>query len=471
MMSPMTEAAPETGPVDLPADSHVHSQWSWDALAGSMEGTCQHAVEIGLPVVAFTEHADFTPWSLGPDLLELVPDDWAPRVIDGVLTPPPLDLTGYLDCLRRCRERFPALRILSGVELGEPHWHSARAAALLRDGGFDRVLASVHSASAGAGFAEISDSFRDQAPDRILRDYLAETAALITGFDAFDVLAHIDYPVRYWPQDAKPHDPDDFEDEYRYVLRTLADAGKALEVNTRVPLHPRVLEWWRQGGGQAITFASDAHDPAKLAAGFTEAVRVAEAAGFGAGRDPSGYWGRVLPALDDRDVGLTAALAHRQQAAPLAGALERVQQRGEQPRAGRSQGVAEGDRAAAGVDAGEIRAGLALPGEHDRRERLVDLDQVDLVEREPGPAQRVRGRGDRRGEHQHRVVAPGGQVGDPGARLQPARQDRALRGDQQRGRAVGELARQRGGDASVDAQRAQRCHLLLGGVAARALVL
>ena len=196
----MTEAAPETGPVDLPADSHVHSQWSWDALAGSMEGTCQRAVEIGLPAVAFTEHADFTPWSLGPDLLELVPDDWQPRVIDGVLTPPPLDLNGYLGCLRRCRERFPGLRILSGVELGEPHWHSARAAALLRDGGFDRVLASVHSASAGDGFAEISDSFRDQAPDRVLRGYLAETAALITGFDAFDVLAHIDYPVRYWPQ-------------------------------------------------------------------------------------------------------------------------------------------------------------------------------------------------------------------------------------------------------------------------------
>ena len=76
-MSSMTEAAAETGPIVLPADSHVHSQWSWDALAGSMEGTCQRAVEIGLPAVAFTEHADFTPWSLGPDLLELVPDDWA----------------------------------------------------------------------------------------------------------------------------------------------------------------------------------------------------------------------------------------------------------------------------------------------------------------------------------------------------------------------------------------------------------
>jgi hypothetical protein len=45
------------GHAALPADGHVHSQWSWDALAGSMEGTCARAAEIGLPALAFTEHA------------------------------------------------------------------------------------------------------------------------------------------------------------------------------------------------------------------------------------------------------------------------------------------------------------------------------------------------------------------------------------------------------------------------------
>jgi hypothetical protein len=39
-----------------------------------------------------------------------------------------------------------------------------------------------------------------------------------------------------------------------------------------------------------ITFASDAHSPDRLAAGFAEAVRVADAAGFGAGNDPLGPW-------------------------------------------------------------------------------------------------------------------------------------------------------------------------------------
>ena len=81
------------------------------------------------------------------------------------------------------------------------------------------------------------------------------------------------------------------------MLRTLAGAGKILEINTKAPLDPLVLSLWRQEGGQAVTFASDAHDPATLAAGFTEAAQMAEAAGFTASQDPCGPWSRnAIPA-------------------------------------------------------------------------------------------------------------------------------------------------------------------------------
>jgi hypothetical protein len=48
----------------LPADGHVHSEWSWDATDGSMEQTCARAVAMELPAAAFTEHADYTTWSV-----------------------------------------------------------------------------------------------------------------------------------------------------------------------------------------------------------------------------------------------------------------------------------------------------------------------------------------------------------------------------------------------------------------------
>lgn len=57
----------EVGAVVLPADGHVHSQWSWDAPGGSMEQTCKRAVALGLPALAFTEHVDFASWIVRPE--------------------------------------------------------------------------------------------------------------------------------------------------------------------------------------------------------------------------------------------------------------------------------------------------------------------------------------------------------------------------------------------------------------------
>ncbi|GII58776.1 histidinol-phosphatase [Planotetraspora thailandica] len=274
----------------LPPDNHVHSEWSWDAVAGSMERTCERAVEIGLPSVAFTEHADYTAWVV-PDGAGL-PDAWQSLVKDQVLTPPEIDVDGYLECLQRCRDRFPDLRILSGVELGEPHWHDQRIGRLLASAGFDRVLASVHTVPVEGGFAEVAALYRDRPAATVIHDHLAEMVRMIEGFDHFEVLAHIDYPVRYWPAEAGPYDPGAFEDGYRTVLRALTRAGKALEINTRVPLHPVVVRWWREEGGRLVSFASDAHVPSALAHGFAEASTVAESCGFRPGAHPHDLWRR-----------------------------------------------------------------------------------------------------------------------------------------------------------------------------------
>jgi histidinol-phosphatase (PHP family) len=222
-----------------------------------------------------------------------VPDRLLPLVQESELWPAALDVSGYLSALEHCRAAYPQLRIHSGVELSEPHWHRDEAAALLDRGGFERVLASVHSARVGAGYADVSSRYDQQPPYDVVRDYLLEAAAMVEGFGGFQVLAHIDFPVRYWPlTEAAPYDPRRHEEEHRRVLRALVASDRVLEVNTRVPLHPQVLGWWREDGGRAVTFASDAHQPDALAAGFAEAMRVARAAGFRPGPDPHGFWVR-----------------------------------------------------------------------------------------------------------------------------------------------------------------------------------
>lgn len=274
------------------ADSHVHSEWSWDAPGGSMQASCQRAVEVGLSAIAFTEHVDHTVWRVAED--DLGPDDplaqWAR---DGRLDPPPFDAWGYLAAVDECRAQFPELHILSGLELGEPHRHAAAVSAVLRSGTFDRVLGSVHTLRDQGDYAEPPGLWSHRTPSEVLRTYLAEVATLLASGEGFEILAHIDYPVRTWPTSAVPFDPQDFEDEFRHVLRVLAESGRALEVNTRVPLHATILGWWHDVGGSAISFGSDAHDPAALARGFRDAGHLADAYGFRPGRHPHDLWGRV----------------------------------------------------------------------------------------------------------------------------------------------------------------------------------
>ena len=276
----------------LPADSHVHSEWSWDAPGGSMELTCRRALEIGLPAVAFTEHADHTVWQVAAG--EPHDDDKLTAFLapDGTVTPPALDLDGYLESVQRCREQFPGLRVISGVEIGEPHLHGAVVAGLLAAGRFDRVLGSLHCLPVDGRFHEVAGLYRDRPAGDVVRAYLGEVARLVQLSDAFAVLAHIDYPVRDWPAHAGPFDPDAFEDEYRHALGLLAAGGRALEVNTRVPLHPRVVRWWREEGGTSVTFGSDAHDPDVLALGFRDAAALVQAHGFRPGRHPWDVWTR-----------------------------------------------------------------------------------------------------------------------------------------------------------------------------------
>jgi histidinol-phosphatase (PHP family) len=278
--------------VTLPADSHVHSEFSWDATLGDMERTCARAVAIGLPVVAFTEHLDHTSWPAptdGPYFSQRLIDEAGP---DGLVTPPPFDVTGYFAAIERCRDRFPGLRIMSGLEVGEPHWHADAVAAILSRGPFERVIGSLHCLPHNGGFAEPFGIYPDRPAADVIRDYLAEIPNLVKGSDVFEILTHIDYPIRHWPGPDR-FDPRQFEPEFRHALRATAVSGRALEINTRLGFDRLILDWWRQEGGEAVSFGSDAHLPEAVGNGLREAADMAEACGFRPGRFEYELWGRT----------------------------------------------------------------------------------------------------------------------------------------------------------------------------------
>jgi histidinol-phosphatase (PHP family) len=277
----------------LPPDNHVHSEFSWDTgVNASMEQTCQRAVEVGLPAVAFTEHVDFTVW--GVEDKPPAGGQAATAEIARRLRVQPLDVDGYLASIETCRARFPDLRILSGMEAGEPHHFQGSVAAVLRQGRFDRVLGSLHSIVHDGQLVYADHVFKFVKPDVVVRDYFAELLRLVENSDVFQVLAHCDYPRRSWPTGrVGEYREADYEEEYRTVFRALATSGRALELNTSSPLASATLmRWWYEEGGDAVSFGSDAHVPLRVGALFDVAVDIVAAAGFRAGRDEYDFWRR-----------------------------------------------------------------------------------------------------------------------------------------------------------------------------------
>jgi histidinol-phosphatase (PHP family) len=245
-----------------------------------MEATCRRAVEIGLPAVAFTEHADFGAGGHG--------------------SYHPLDVGAYCREVERCRALFPDLRVLSGVELGEPHRFPAEAAAVLAAGPLDRVLGSIHCVPQGEVLTDVGvpGVLTPEHSPQVLRAYLAELLALVESGQPFEVLTHLDYPKRYWPHAEVPYREEDYQEEIRAVLRAAAARGTVLEINTTRGIEPRrglcpgpvVLGWWVEAGGRAVSLGSDAHDPGKIAGGFALASELIESAGFRPNDDPAGFW-------------------------------------------------------------------------------------------------------------------------------------------------------------------------------------
>jgi histidinol-phosphatase (PHP family) len=244
-----------------------------------MERSCERAIELGLPGIAFTEHADWVTIHDGQHML---------------------DIAGYHQAIERCRAKFKNLRILSGVELGEPHWYPEPTRAVLAAGPLDRVLGSIHCVRIADDIVDASQLRlrpADEQPGAI-HEYFRETLAMVESNEPFETLAHLGYPKRYWPDAMEPYREQDYEEEIRDILAAAARRGLVLEANTTRGEAGKqcpgltVLRWWYEQGGEAVSFGSDAHDPDKVAGGFGLATQVVQAAGFKPSADPMSLWRR-----------------------------------------------------------------------------------------------------------------------------------------------------------------------------------
>ena len=252
-------------------DSHVHSKNSFDGESTVLE-ICNSAVEKGISAVTITDHMEAPEIRLGD------------RSVYGNAVK---QITQSVKDVETLAPEFEGrVRLLRGMELGEPMHMPKLTKRAMEIADFDFILASVHNLKDMEDFYYLEYNSRNT--DELLRMYFDELLDTAENAD-FDSLAHLTYPLRYVCErtDIKV-DLDKYIDAIDSIFKALIKREKALEINTSglfkkiAATMPDInlVRRFRELGGKYITIGSDAHNCNDLAQGIEQGIELAKVCGF-----------------------------------------------------------------------------------------------------------------------------------------------------------------------------------------------
>ena len=223
-------------------DYHMHSIVSFDGHNTGLE-LATAARERGLKEICFTDHVDFVPQA-------------------------PVQ-TMVFDVQRYNREydslEVPGLKIRRGMEFGLTEGNQSLLLQRLSQRHYDFVLGSVHFVDEVDVYYK--EYWQDKIPAQAQRRFLEQTLAMVQAHQDFDVLAHMTFLMKspYNPV-RSPLSREAYRELIDEILRTLAQKGKGLEMNTSgvdrcgayLPDETYLCRF-KELGGEIVTIGSDAH--------------------------------------------------------------------------------------------------------------------------------------------------------------------------------------------------------------------
>ncbi len=250
------------------ADSHIHTRFSADSSA-TLESMADAAIEQGLKTLTFTDHCDLDyPNIPDPDLF--------------LMKKP-----AYFEAMQNLQKRYKGkLEILIGVEIGLDPSHAEAITNFVDGEPFDFVIGSSHVVHGRDPFMPgYFDVFSEREGYAFYFNSIAENALAIK---CYNVYGHLDYVVRYGPNQDRDYRPYDYLDIFDPGLKTIIADGRGIELNTSgwnrglKQAHPHLdlLRRYRELGGELITVGSDAHSPQSVGYGFAQAEELLKTAGF-----------------------------------------------------------------------------------------------------------------------------------------------------------------------------------------------
>ena len=252
-------------------DTHIHSDNTKDA-EHSVTLICEKAIQRGLRAIAITDHCECLDYESMHYAITCRQSAFETRKAGAVFN--------------------GQLVVSSGLELGCPV-RNLQAVNDVKRNNFDFLLASVHRIKGKKkSFSHLDYSREDNKPALLFKRYLDDVIETVE-WNGFDVLAHLTYPLRYFPPELMVEfDPLMYKNELMYILKTLAQNGRALEINTAGnnyvtaslsgSTHPNadIVKMFKSVGGEYLTVGSDAHSAYNVGRGIEDALDIAVESGF-----------------------------------------------------------------------------------------------------------------------------------------------------------------------------------------------
>jgi histidinol-phosphatase (PHP family) len=250
------------------SDFHIHSSFSSDSDA-EPEDMIQSAIQMKLPSICFTDHNDF---------------DYPLQDGNVVFL---LDLPGYMKEICRLREIYrEQIKILVGVEQGLQSQLADKIDHYDPTHQLDFIIGSSHLIHGEDPYYR--SFWEGRCTHHAVLSYFESIYENIRTCHNYDVYGHLDYVIRYAPEQDKDYNWTSYSEIIDKILGALISRGKGIEVNTAglkyglKDTNPckGILKRYRELGGELLTVGSDAHKPEHIAYDFNKAKEILSSCGF-----------------------------------------------------------------------------------------------------------------------------------------------------------------------------------------------
>lgn len=246
-------------------DLHLHSEFSFDSYTDPEENI-KAAIKNNIKIMAFTDHMD-----------NFCQND---RDIS-------FDLEKYFSTIYKFREKYKnQIKILAGVEVGLAYENADKINQFIDENPFDFIIGSIHAVE----FKDIWSNRKiiEENPKYYFRKYYQYMLESIKSCKNFSVLGHIDYIDRYIKDKSVIPDFSFYEDLIEEILKELIKTNRGIEYNTAgfrndlTHANPKdkILEKYKNLGGNIITLGSDSHFPDTISYKIDDGIKHLKDLGF-----------------------------------------------------------------------------------------------------------------------------------------------------------------------------------------------